>query len=216
MWQKKAITTLKKRTLKKLVLDTCTKTTFQFNGVLYEQVDGVSMGSSLGPVLANIFLTEFEKKVVNKLIQEKVIPFYMRYVDDTLVLIKRGDIDKVLNMFNNYYPGIKFTHELFNNDSDFVEFLDLKINRYTLETDIHYKVTHTGQYINFLSYTPWGLKISWIRALYYRAKRICSTESIFLEQLSKLRLFMSWNGFPRYVCRKLIKKVFNARDTYTQ
>ena len=59
-----------------------------------------------------------------------------------------------------------------------------------------------------------GLKISWIRALYNRAKRICSTESIFLEQLSKLRLFMSWNGFPRYVSRKLIKK-FSTHVTRT-
>ena len=53
-------TNLKKRTLKKLILDTCTKTAFSFNNKLYQQKDGVSMGSSLGPVLANIIMTELE------------------------------------------------------------------------------------------------------------------------------------------------------------
>ena len=47
-------TKLSKRSLKKLILDSCNKTAFSFNNKIYEQIDGVSMGSSLGPVLANI------------------------------------------------------------------------------------------------------------------------------------------------------------------
>ena len=50
-------TNLKKRTLKKLILGTCTKNVFSFNTKFYQQKDGVSMGSSLGPVLANIIMT---------------------------------------------------------------------------------------------------------------------------------------------------------------
>ena len=57
-------TKLKRRTLKKLISDTCKKTTFSFNNQLYEQCDGVSMGSSLGPVLANIIMTELENVIV--------------------------------------------------------------------------------------------------------------------------------------------------------
>ena len=51
-------TNLKKRSLKKLILDTCTKTAFLFNNIIYEQKDGVSMGYVLGPVMANIIMTE--------------------------------------------------------------------------------------------------------------------------------------------------------------
>ena len=57
-------TTLRKRTLKKLILDSCTKTSFSLNGQLYRQTDGVSMGSSLGPTLANIIMTEFEELII--------------------------------------------------------------------------------------------------------------------------------------------------------
>ena len=46
--------------MKNLLLDSCTKTAFSFNNVLYEQCDSISMGSSLGQVLANIIPTEFE------------------------------------------------------------------------------------------------------------------------------------------------------------
>ena len=39
--EKKISTTLSKRSLKKLLLDACTKTAFSFNKKLYEQIDGV-------------------------------------------------------------------------------------------------------------------------------------------------------------------------------
>lgn len=37
---------------------------FSFDNILCEQCDGVLMGLSLEPVLANIILTEFENEVV--------------------------------------------------------------------------------------------------------------------------------------------------------
>ena len=57
-------TKFKKRTLKKLIMISRSKTSFSFDHVLlYKQTDGMSMGSSLAPVLANIILTEFEKQL---------------------------------------------------------------------------------------------------------------------------------------------------------
>ena len=90
-------TSLSKCSLKKLTLDTCQKMVLSFNNKLYEQVDGVSMGGSLGPVLANILMTECEKVIVDKLMKEKVVMFYTRYVGDTLLIIKKRDINYVLN-----------------------------------------------------------------------------------------------------------------------
>ena len=79
VYNKKLINTnLKKRTMKKLLLDSCTKTAFSFDNVLYEKCDGVSMGSSLGPVLVNIILTEFENAIVTLLIETSVLNFYCR------------------------------------------------------------------------------------------------------------------------------------------
>ena len=124
--EKKIKTSLTKRRLKKLVLDTC-KTAFLANGKILEQVDGVSMGASMGPVLANIIMTELEKEVVDRLVQQGKLKFYSRYVDDTLMMLKPEDVDSVLEEFNRYHPSLQFTVDRFQNEVP--HFLDLEIHR---------------------------------------------------------------------------------------
>ena len=80
--------------LYKLISDVCKKTTFSFNNQLYEQLVGVSMGSSLGPILANIIMTELENVLTKDLLDIGTIAFYARYVDDTSVLVKPNDVQK--------------------------------------------------------------------------------------------------------------------------
>ena len=72
--------------MKKLLLDSCIKTAFSYDNMIYQQSDGVSMGSYLAPVLANIILTEFEKVVVMPLMKNGILKLYCRYVNDLLVL----------------------------------------------------------------------------------------------------------------------------------
>ena len=48
--------------LRKLLKFASKKSQFLFDGKHYDQMDGVGMGSSLGPVIANIFMCDFEEK----------------------------------------------------------------------------------------------------------------------------------------------------------
>ncbi len=57
---------------------------FQFNGQLYEQTDGVAMGSPLGPLLANVFMGYIDVTLER---EGKMPSFYKRYVDDTLTIM---------------------------------------------------------------------------------------------------------------------------------
>ena len=57
-----------RNTSKKLIKDCCTKTAFSYNGIIRRQKDEVLMGSSLGPVLANIIMMELERVIVETLI----------------------------------------------------------------------------------------------------------------------------------------------------
>ena len=123
--EKLLATKLKKSTLKKLIKDTCMKTPFPSNDKVYKQIDGVSMGSSLGPVLANIIITELEKIVVSNLINSGMIKFYIRYVDDPLFLAKEDDIDNIVQQFNAFDENLKFTTDKFTDTN--VHFLDIKI-----------------------------------------------------------------------------------------
>ena len=61
--------------MRKLIKDTCKKTAFSFDNIIYEQIDGVSMESPFAPVLANIIMTELEKTAVQKLTTSGAILF---------------------------------------------------------------------------------------------------------------------------------------------
>ena len=58
------------------------QTHFLFHGKVFDQIDGVAMGSPLAPVLANLFLGHHENMWFQNY-QGPSVPFYRRYVDDT-------------------------------------------------------------------------------------------------------------------------------------
>ena len=80
------------------------------------------MGSSLGPVLANIIMTELERIVVSDLNSSGLIKFSIRYVDDTLLLAKEEDINNILLRFSSFDKNLKFTIDKFTNKN--IHFLD--------------------------------------------------------------------------------------------
>ena len=136
--------------MKTLILDAYAKTVFSFNKNFYKQIDGASMGSPLGPVLGNIIMTELESTVVKELVDKSLAKLYLRYVDDTLLLVKDKDINHIHKRLKSFDKSIKFTVDTFPDGN--VHFLDIKIDK--KHTDIYYKEIHTGQYTSFHSRTP--------------------------------------------------------------
>lgn len=67
------------------LLAKCTKGHFLFNKKLYTQVDGVQMGSPLGPTLANWFLGDIEE-LIFKDSKPWYPKFYTRYVDEVFAI----------------------------------------------------------------------------------------------------------------------------------
>ena len=204
-------TNLRKITLKNLILDSCTKTAFTFNNKLYEPKDGVSMGSSLGPALANIIMAELEEIIIQQLIENGVIKFYYRYVDDTLMVIEDKYIDFVHKELNSFDKNLKFIVDLF--DKETPHFLDLELSPDRLS--IFSKDTNTGLYVNFNSYIPWSYCVSWIRSLVSRAHAICKPDKLKLE-INLIKKFASWNDFPKTIASAIINRSLNNDDKTDQ
>ena len=59
------------------------------------------MGSSLGPVLANIIMTELEDVVIKPLFTNGTIKFYTRFVEDTLLVNKPEKVKKYIMLSIN-------------------------------------------------------------------------------------------------------------------
>ena len=101
---------------------------FMTNGKLYDQVDGVAMGSPLGPSIANMFMSALEDKYLNECRSHFKSILYRRYIDDTFCLFKNSsDPDLFFNHINNYHSNIKFTFEKESGNS--LIFLDVLVHK---------------------------------------------------------------------------------------
>ena len=74
------------RDLLKLLKTATKKSSFIFDYLLYEQVDGVAMGSYLAPSLANVFLCHYEKEWSDNCPIHFKPMIYKKYVDYIFVL----------------------------------------------------------------------------------------------------------------------------------
>ncbi|XP_068749298.1 uncharacterized protein [Montipora capricornis] len=144
---------LPRHVLKTLLEFATKKSHFVFDGHYYDQIDGVAMGSPLGPVLANIFMCDFEQKWLANVDSRPSIWF--RYVDDTFSLFdSEATAASFLHFLNTRHPNIKFTMELEENQE--IPFLDVRIKRNlnNFTTTVHRKTTFTGLYTKWDSFTP--------------------------------------------------------------
>ena len=80
---------------------------------------------------------------MDKLIKDGLIKFYIRYVDNTLVLAKAEHINNIMKQLNSFDKRIQFTIDRFEDGT--VNSLDIKNNG--SETDLYYKTTHTGSIV---------------------------------------------------------------------
>ena len=72
------------------------------------------MGSPLGPVLANVFMTELEIAMIPSL-ENYLIHFSVssiRFVDDTFAFVLPDKIEYILNQLNSFDENIHFTFEM--------------------------------------------------------------------------------------------------------
>ena len=112
------------KTVFKNMMKTATQGYFLFNDILYQQVDGVIMGSPLGPTMANFFLAVLEMEWLSDTCGERPT-LYLRYVDDIFAIFRQGaDIDAFLAKINCSHPNLKFTVEKAN---ETLPFLDVEI-----------------------------------------------------------------------------------------
>ncbi|GJQ73972.1 hypothetical protein Trydic_g18902 [Trypoxylus dichotomus] len=106
----------------------CLRTSyFVWDGSFYEQTDRVAMGSPLSPVVANLFMEQFESLAVETAADKPTV--WWRYLDDTFVIWPHGrdKLDRFLEHLNGVYPNIQLTMELEHNGE--LPFLDVRVNR---------------------------------------------------------------------------------------
>jgi len=197
----------KKDTLKTLLMICCTNVPFMFNGKNYVQVGGLSMGSSLAPLMAEFAMHMVE----SKLTMPKV---YIRYVDDILAVFESLDAaTNFLKEMNSMHQDINFTIEVATDSS--IKFLDMevKLTENSLKTNWCLKVTNTGLYTPKMSYSPNIYKKNAIKALYDRSQRLTCDEEAKLKNKDIVKNIFIKNGYhPNYIENCFLDSQIKPRD----
>ena len=189
---------------------------FIFNEVYFHQIDGVAMGSPLGPCLANVFMNFHEQIWLEECPEEIKPKFYRRYVDDIFVLCESQEqLERFKEYLNSKHANINFTSEVEENGK--LPFLDMLIDRNNgqIQTSVYRKPTFTGVYTHFYSFLPSIYKFGLLSTILFRYFSICSSFKLFhLEVLEFKKIFLK-NGYPLKivdVCiQKFLKKMFSEK-----
>ena len=188
---------LSKTDLKELLSLATKDSYFIFDGTLYKQIDGVAMGSPLGPTLANAFLVYHEKNWLEHCPMEYRSLYYRRYVDDIFVLFNSAEhLKRFYSYLNSRHLNISLTIE--NEKDNRISFLDVNIIREKdkFTTSVYRKPTFSGIYTHFDSFLPSSNKIGLLHILLYRCFQICSDWTKFHLELVKLMDVFNSNGYP--------------------
>ncbi|MEL6802794.1 MAG: reverse transcriptase domain-containing protein, partial [Bacteroidota bacterium] len=184
---------------------------FSFNNCMYRQVDGVAMGSPLGPALANIFVGYYEKILFSSVERP---PVYVRYVDDTFAMFEDvADCREFHDRINNLHSCLRFTKEE-EDDCGRLPFLDVLVERNCSQakmlTSVYRKPSFSGEYVRWNSFCDQKRKINLIKTLTHRALTICSEEKL-QDELGNIRELLIRNGYPESRIHNAINQVL--RDT---
>ena len=201
---------LNKAELFKLLETATSESSFIFDYLLYKQIDGVAMGSPLGPTLANAFLCHYEKEWLDNCPSHFKPVVYKRYVDDIFVLFSsREHLQLFVDYMNKQHKCIKFTSETECNNS--FSFLDIKIARQDnqFKTSVYRKPTFSGVFTHYESYLDNSYKKSLIYTLLSRCFSICSDYTLFHLEVEKLREILKKNSYPVGVIEQSIKTFLN-------
>lgn len=178
------------------------------NDKIYQQINGISMGSNLAPTIANLVTNAIFDYVVPKLpFKPKILS---KYVDDILMIIPKRFKPKVLELFNSFMPGIiKFTIE--EESDDKIPFLDLLIMRQvdgSIKTTWYQKPTASGRILNYYSQHSIRQKSNVIFNTLLRAMSL-SDDEYKNESIERAKNLLIKSNYPMFLIKKQLQRVKN-------
>ena len=196
----------------KRLLKIATEGIFLYRDKFYKQIDGVTMGSPLGPTLANYFLAYQERKFLDTRKKGSFYPrLYLRYVDDIFTVFTYNiDFSYFFDILNKLHGNLKFTYELGNS---YLPFLDtfISISSDNFDSGVYRKETNTNVLLNFHAKCPKRWKLSLIHNMLNRAWTICSNYNLLHNEIEKLRNIFISNSYPVFIFENVVNLFLSSK-----
>jgi len=165
-------------------------TFFSFKDEIYEQTCSVAMGSPLSPIIANLFMEDFETRTIESFPLKPKL--WKRFVDDTFIIWPHGK-EKIiifLQHLNNQSNSINFTMAMEENGS--LPFLNILINRNqdgTISYQVYRKKTHAEHYLHANSHHHPSQKFGVLNTLATMVVRISDQDHFEKEKNHLMNVF---------------------------
>ena len=169
---------------------------FGFGDETFHQILGTAMGTKFAPKYANMFMGQFEERLLESLPHKPHT--WWRFLDD-IFCIWTGTQEQLHEMYeimNNFHPTIKFTMDIMEGNK--IPFLDVLVkleDDNNISTDVYYKPTDTHQYLMTTSCHPEHVKKSIFYSQGLRLRRIVSKEEQSKERVKELKGWMEKRGY---------------------
>ena len=180
-------------------------------GKLYVQIEGVAMGSPLGPTFANFYMGEIEKRVFEN--PENKPNIYARYVDDMFVQIENEtELNRLKQLFQDN-SVLNFTYEL--NINSKLPFLDVLVDNSSnrFHTTVYHKPTDHGTCLNANSECVDKYKNSVITNYLNRAYRISDSWQDFHNEITHIKQMLVNNNYSNKTVDVQIKKFLHHKQS---
>ena len=173
------------------------------------------MGSSLSPILSNIFVNNLESKIVQKYLDTGKIKFYSRFADDSLIIIHKNSIRSFLREINNFDKSLNFTVDYMDEENS-IKFLDIDIFLNT-EEKIEFKKYRKNSVDTVIcnfeqSISSPKYKKGSILTNIHREFDASSSQENFLETLEELKEVYSQNSYPSALINSKIQIFLANRE----
>ena len=183
----------------------------------FHQIDGLPMGKSFSPVLADLVMGQWEADLEEKAHAHGIrVPFFCRYADDFLICYEGDEVcfNKLVEELNRKNPAIQVTTEKESSNKS-LPFLDLLICRthQGFETRVYRKNCNTGQIVHWSSSCEPRHKWAGLDAEINRAKLYCSRKSWLRSEISSIRKRFILNGYPCLILEKKISQLLRPKIT---
>ncbi|XP_053692011.1 uncharacterized protein LOC128740493 [Sabethes cyaneus] len=170
------------------------------------------MGSKISPLLAELFMSDFEEKLQS----EKLFPrVWKRYVDDIYAIVKERYVPQTLNWLNSQHEKINFTVE--QEVEGKLPFLDLLITRKednTLKFSIFRKPTSTDRYITTDSNHFGAQKQAAFHSMAHRLVNIPMEQEDFAAERERIQKAAELNGYDKKFVDKIIRKHLRKKQRH--
>ena len=184
--------------------------TFEALNGFFRQIEGCSMGSKISPSIANIFCHMFETEIISNEIENGSVLAYFRYVDDILVVLKKGHKTNILEKLNNFDKNLGFTIESMENSR--LNFLDTTIimQDNTLNLEHYRKPTATDCMINYKTgVSPKSYKTGAFVGELYRCHHSTTTVEARERAIENSKKKYLKNQYPAHLLEQKITEVKN-------